>query len=171
MIGLLKKLEGSDVRCLELPETLCRLRGQIHIDAPDLAGADLCLVNGCDGVENVLKSFGRQRLPGDHQNSLVALADQDASLFRNLFLRERAALEISVCRAESAVRALVRAAVGDVKRREQDQPRSVNLFLDLLCRREDFSKQLRTFDKGKAGYFLHGKPVHLARFHQQFTDL
>ena len=41
VISLLEKLEGADVRFLQLPEALCRLRSQIHIDAPDLAGADL----------------------------------------------------------------------------------------------------------------------------------
>jgi hypothetical protein len=101
----------------------------------------------------------------------VSLANQDASLFRNLFLRQRAALERCIGRAKGAVCALVGAAIGDVKRREEDQPRSVDVFLDLLGRREDLLEQFGTLDKGQRSNFIHRKPAHLACFGQQFADL
>ena len=134
MIGFLKQLEGSDARFLQQLEPLRGLRRQVHVYAPDFTGADLRVVDGRDGVENVLEALRRQRLAGHHQNALVALADEDARLFGDLFLRERAARERGVGGAEGAVGALVRAAIGNIERREEDQPRAVDLLLDAPLR-------------------------------------
>ena len=61
MISLLEKLEGPNLSFFELPKAFRRLRGKIHVHAPDFAGPDTRAVDGRDGVENVLKALFRQR--------------------------------------------------------------------------------------------------------------
>jgi hypothetical protein len=86
MIGLLKKLKGSNSCIFEQPKVVDCLRGKVYIHATDFSGANLRVIDGLESVEDVREALLGSSFSGDNKHSFMSLANEDASFFLNLFL-------------------------------------------------------------------------------------
>ena len=147
VIGLLEKLEGSDMPFLETAEVLHRKRGEIDIDPADIAAALARLVNGVNGVQYIVDAAAGIGLSRHHQNPLVPLAQDDPGFLKYLVPAQGAAGHFGIGFPEGAVQAFVGAEIGDIQRSEQHDAVAVNFFLDRLGGVVQLRRQFR---RGKA---------------------
>ena len=105
-------------------------RRDVHIDAADFAAAALGLVDGVDGVEDVVESFRPDRIR--RRPAAAACGPARSRIFISAAISAWVSarrFSVRVAGAKRAVAAFVLAEVGDVERREQHQAVAVNLVL------------------------------------------
>ena len=170
VVGLLEEDVGADAGVLELAVVLDGGGGDVDVDAADGAVLVLDVVDGLDGLEDVLDGVVDGILAAFDGESLVSHVLKGNDLAPDLVLGELLARDVLVLHVVGAVDAAVDAVVGEVERREHDDAVAVEVLLDLLGEGVDFGVLLGDVAVEEDGGLAVGESLAETCLVQDFVD-
>ena len=132
VVGLLEEDVGANAGFLELAVVLHRRRGDVDVDAADVAVLVVDAVNCVDALQNVLDRVVLGILAGLDCETLVSHILQRDDLGADLLLGQLLARDMLVLEMIRAVKTSVDAVVGQIQRRKEHDAVAVEGQLDLL---------------------------------------
>ena len=172
MIGFLKELVGADPGLFQQTEFLNFQRGEIDVEAADVAAGFGDFIDRGNRVEDVAEAAlcCRIAFPGNHQQALVALANEFGGIALDRRHVQRRALQVLVAAAESAISTFIAADVGDVERRKKHHAPPVDLLLDFAGGGKEFGDLFRRGDLTQGGDLGLVQTFEFTRFLQDFSN-
>jgi hypothetical protein len=111
VIGLLKKDIRSNPGILESPEFLNGQRRDLHIDTTNFSPTLSDIINGFNGIQNIIEAVFGIGLTGKEQDPFVSGSNKMAHLFRNFSLGKNPSSKALIAHAKGTVLTVVLAEV------------------------------------------------------------